>query len=296
MNPNRTILTWHAGQWHDGNVPILGSADHGTWLGTLVFDGARRFEGVTPDLDAHAERIDRSARALGMTPSLPVTTIIELTHEGLARIPSSEAVYIRPMYWSTGFGEGFISADPASTDFCLCLEVIPMPDTAAAATLGITRFRRPTLDVATVDAKAACLYPNNARMIREAISRGYSNAIVTDALGNVAESATSNLFMVRDGEVFTPVPNGSFLNGITRKRCLALCRAAGIAVHETTLTLADFQAADEVFMSGNLTKIMPVVRVEGSDLQPGPITARLREHYWDWALSASDDLPLESSR
>lgn len=296
MNPDRTILTWHADRWHDGNVPILGAADHATWLGTLVFDGARRFEGVTPDLDAHVERVDRSARALGMTPSLPVARIIELAREGLSRIPSTEAIYIRPMYWSTGFGAGFISADPDSTDFCLCLEAIPMPATTASATLGTTRFRRPTLDVATVDAKAACLYPNNARMIREAISRGFSNAIVMDALGNVAESATSNLFLVRDGEIFTPQPNGTFLNGITRKRCLALCRASGIAVHETTLTLADFQAADEVFMSGNLTKIMPVVQVEASNLQQGPVTRRLREHYWDWALSAIDDLPLEPVR
>lgn len=294
MNPDRTILSWYDGRWQDGNVPILGSADHGTWLGTLVFDGARRFEGVTPDLDAHVARVDRSARALGMTPSLPVATIIELVHEGLRRIPQDEAVYIRPMYWSTDFGPGFISAAPDSTAFCLCLESIPMPATTATATLGTTRFRRPTLDVATVDAKAACLYPNNARMIREAISRGFSNAIVTDQLGNVAESATSNLFLVRDGEVFTPVPNGTFLNGITRKRCLSLCRANGIAVHETTLTLADFLRADEVFMSGNLTKIMPVVQVEDTRLEAGPVTARLREHYWDWALSARSDLPLEA--
>jgi branched-chain amino acid aminotransferase len=139
--------------------------------------------------------------------------------------------------------------------------------------------------VATVDAKAACLYPNNARMIREAIDKGFNNALVTDKLGNVAESATSNIFMVRDGDVFTPVLNGTFLNGITRQRFIKLFNEAGIAVHELTLSLDDFRTADEVFMTGNMAKIMPVTAFDDVQYQPGPITRKARELYWDWAHS-----------
>lgn len=286
MNPDRTIWTFHDGAWQEGNVPVLGSADHATWLGTLVFDGARRFDGVTPDLDRHAARLNKSALALGLTPTHDVDTIVSLTEAGLERFPAEDAVYIRPMYWSTGFGEGVIVADPDSTAFCLCLEAVPMPPPDITARLGTTRYRRPTLDTATVDAKAACLYPNNARMMQDVLSRGFTNAIVQDLLGNVAESATSNLFLARDGEVFTPIPNGCFLNGITRQRTIALLRADGLAVHETTLTLGDFAAADEVFLSGNLAKITPVTAIESTTYEIGPIALRARALYMDWARSS----------
>jgi len=136
-----------------------------------------------------------------------------------------------------------------------------------------------------VNAKAGCLYPNNARMLREARDKGYGNALVTDALGNVAETATANVFMVRDGEVFTPVANGTFLAGITRARHIKNLRADGVSVHEAVLTFDDFREADEVFLSGNFSKVTAVKEFDGTHYQPGPMTKRVRELYWDWALS-----------
>jgi len=285
MSAPLEALTFHDGQWQEGSVPVMRSNDHGSWLGTPVFDGARRFDGVMPDLQAHCARVNRSAEALGMRPTLSSEAIVELVREGQSRFPDEAALYIRPMYWSTGYGPGFIAAEYDSTDFCLCLMAIPMPPAASSAQLTTTRFTRPTLEVATVDAKASCLYPNNARMIREAIDKGFTNALVTDALGNVAESATSNVFMVRDGEVLTPVPNGTFLNGITRKRVIALLQAAGTVVHEVTLTLDDFRQADEIFLTGNLAKVTPVDIFEQRDYGIGPVTRRAREAYMDWARS-----------
>lgn len=283
MPSDNTILTFHDDRWQSGSVPVMRSADHGSWLGTLVFDGARQFEGVCPDLQAHCERVNQSALSLGMNPTLETDAIVECVHEGLAQFDKDAAVYIRPMYWSTGYGDGFISADPESTDFCLCLQQIPMAAADASATLTTTRFHRPTLDVATVNAKAACLYPNNARMMREAVAKGFSNALVTDSMGNVAESATSNVFMVRDGEVFTPMPNGSFLNGITRQRIISLLRESGVIVHETCLSFDDFHKADEVFLTGNLAKVTPVVAFDDTHYQAGPIAKRARAAYMDWA-------------
>lgn len=285
MTASTLIKTYFQNQWHDGNVPVCGSADHGTWLGTLVFDGARQFEGVTPDLEAHCSRVNRSAHSLGMTPCMSVDELMSCAAEGLALFKPEAAIYIRPMYWSTGYGEGFISADPESTAFCLCLQEIPMPDESVSATLTTTRFHRPTLEVATVDAKAACLYPNNARMIREAYAKGFSNALVCDTLGNVAESATSNVFMVRDGEAFTPIPNGSFLNGITRQRIIVLLRSLGITVHETTLRYEDFHEADEVFLTGNLGKVTPVTAFDKTEYEIGTVARKVRAAYMDWARS-----------
>jgi branched-chain amino acid aminotransferase len=104
-------------------------------------------------------------------------------------------------------------------------------------------------------------------------------------MGNVAESATANVFMIRDGEVFTPIANGTFLAGITRARHIENLTREGMKTHETVLTFNDFREADEVFMSGNMSKVTPVTEFDGTHYQVGPITRRVREMYWDWALS-----------
>ncbi len=104
-----------------------------------------------------------------------------------------------------------------------------------------------------------------------------------DALGNVAELATSNVFIVKDGVVATPVPNGVFLNGITRQRVIRLLREAGQEVVETTLTLDDVRAADEVFSTGNANKVIPVARLDDREYGPGPVATLARKLYWDFA-------------
>jgi branched-chain amino acid aminotransferase len=286
MATGTNIRTYFEGAWHDGDAPIMRAADHGSWLGTTVFDGARRFEGVTPDLAAHCARVNRSAEALMITPTVGVDDMVAIVLEGLRRYPAQAAVYIRPMYWALDGGDLGVVPKPGATGFAVCLEEIPMAPQGHSSTLTTTRFRRPVLESAVVNAKAGCLYPNNARMLAEARAKGYGNALVADALGNVAETATANVFMVRDGEVFTPVPNGTFLAGITRARHIANMAADGIAVHETVLTFDDFHAADEVFMSGNMSKVTPITEFDGTHYQIGPVARRVRELYWDWALSA----------
>lgn len=149
----------------------------------------------------------------------------------------------------------------------------------------LSPYRRPTIDTMPVDAKAGCLYPNNSRALFEAHARGFDNAIVCDMLGNVAELATSNVFMVRDGVVFTPIPNGTFLAGITRQRVIGLLRGAGVTVIERSLTYADFEKADEIFATGNYSKVVPVTRIGERALPFGPIYTKARELYWIFAHS-----------
>jgi branched-chain amino acid aminotransferase len=286
MATGSNIRTWVDGAWHDGDAMILRAADHGAWLGTTVFDGARFAHGLTPDLDLHCARVNRSAEALMITPTVTTDEMVAIVREGLARYPKDAAVYIRPMYWAIESGDLAIVPKAGVTGFAISLEEIPMAPETAATTLTTTRFRRPTLDCAVVNAKAGCLYPNNARMIAEARGKGYGNALVADAMGNVAETATANVFMVRDGEVFTPVPNGTFLAGITRARHIANLRADGVTVHETVLGFEDFRQADEVFLSGNMNKVTPVSEFDGTHYQSGRMAKRARALYWDWAASA----------
>ncbi len=285
MAVGKNIRTYFEGQWHDGDAPIMRAADHGAWLGSSVFDGARFFDGMTPDLDAHCARVNRSAEALMLTPSVTAEQMVELVQEGLQSYPTDTAVYIRPMYWGIDGDPTAIIPQEDSTGFAICLEEIPMAPESASATLTTTRFRRPVLESAVVNAKAGCLYPNNARMLQEARSKGFSNALVADAMGHVAETATANIFMVRDGEVFTPIPNGTFLAGITRARHIKNLRADGVKVHESVLSFEDFQDADEVFMTGNMSKVTPITALDDTQYQVGPIARRAREMYWDWAAS-----------
>ena len=287
MAIGRNIRTYFEGSWHDGDVPIMRAADHGSWLGTTVFDGARYVNGLAPDLDLHCARTNRSAEALMIRPTVSATDMIEIVREGLSAFPKDTAVYIRPMYWAIHGGPTGVLLDDGETGFAVCLEQIPMAPPEATATLTTTRFRRPVIEDAVVNAKAGCLYPNNARMLAEAKARGFSNALVADAMGNVAETATANIFMVRDGAVFTPIPNGTFLAGITRARHLTNLRSEGFEVHETVLTFADFQEADEVFMSGNMMKVTPVSAFDDRQYQTGLVTRRVREMYWDWAAGST---------
>ncbi|WP_171101013.1 branched-chain amino acid aminotransferase [Ruegeria sp. HKCCD7255] len=286
MAVGKNIRTYFEGQWHDGDAPIMRAADHGAWLGSSVFDGARYFDGMAPDLNAHCARVNRSAEALMLNPTVTPEQMVEIVREGLQSYAPDAAVYIRPMYWGIDGDITAIVPQSDTTGFAICLEEIPMAPEAASVTLTTTRFRRPVLESSVVNAKAGCLYPNNARMLKEARSKGFSNALVTDAMGNVAETATANIFMVRDGEVFTPVPNGTFLAGITRARHMKNLRSDGVKVHETVLSFDDFHAADEVFMTGNMNKVTPVTALDETQYQVGPIARRAREMYWDWAASA----------
>ncbi|MBO9411513.1 MULTISPECIES: branched-chain amino acid aminotransferase [unclassified Ruegeria] len=285
MAVGKNIRTYFEGQWHDGDAPIMRAADHGAWLGSSVFDGARYFDGLVPDLEAHCARVNRSAEALMLTPFVTTEQMVEIIREGLESYAPDAAVYIRPMYWGIDGDRTAIVPLENSTGFAICLEEIPMAPESASVTLGYTRFRRPVLESAVVNAKAGCLYPNNARMLQEVRSNGFSNALVADALGHVAETATANIFMVRDGEVFTPTPNGTFLAGITRARHIENLRADGVTVHEVILSFEDFHKADEVFMTGNMSKITPVTALQDTQYQVGPIARRARELYWDWAAS-----------
>lgn len=275
-------VTFFEDEWHDGNVPIMGVRTHAAWLCTSVFDGARAFEGVTPDLDLHCARVNESAKAMCLKPFVSLETWLALVREGRKRFERDAELYIRPMYWAEDAAGGAVRPDPETTRWCLTLYVTPLPKPTGTA-ITLSPYRRPTRDSAPVEAKAGCLYPNNARAMIEARERGFDNCLTCDALGNIAELASANVFMAKDGVVFTPVANGTFLAGITRARVISLLRQSGATVVERTLRYEDFAAADEIFSTGNYTKVSPVIRIDARSLQPGPFYRRARELYWEFA-------------
>ena len=284
MALSNSLVTWYDGKWHDGNTPIIGAADHAAWLGSQVFDGGRQFEGVRPDLDLNCERIIHSAEVMGMVSPVDADTVLGLIEEGCKKFAPDAALYLRPMMWAKEGTAGIIEIDPDSTGFAICIEELPMP---ALGTFSLTTspFCRPRQDMAMTTAKAGSLYANNGRIMADARKRGFNNALSLDIDDNVAETASTNVFTVKDGEVFTPIPNGTFLNGLNRQRIIKLMRADGIKVHETSMVLDDFATADEIFCTGNIAKIMPVAKYEDRIMPECPISTRAREIYWDFAHS-----------
>lgn len=282
----KNIRTWFESKWHEGDIAVMRAADHGIWQGSSVFDGARLFDGLVPDLEPHCARTNASADALMIEPTIETGKMVEIAREGLKAYAKGAAVYIRPMYWAINGSDLGVAPARGATGFALCLEEVAMPDPSKATTLTTTQFRRPVMADNVTNAKAGCLYPNNARMLVEAQRKGFGNALVQDAMGNVAETATANVWMVKDGEYFTPVANGTFLAGLTRKRVMGLLRDAGEVVNEAVLTLDDFRSADEVFLTGNFAKITPVSAFDDVGYQPGKGTQRAREAYMDWALGS----------
>ncbi|MBV9393856.1 MAG: branched-chain amino acid aminotransferase [Methylobacteriaceae bacterium] len=276
--------TFFEGDWHRGNTLIMGVRTHAAWLCSSVFDGARAFEGVAPDLDLHLERVNKSAANFGLNAAVSVDTWRELVADGRRRFANEAELYIRPMYWAeSGFGGGVLF-DPGSTNWCLSLYEAPMPE-PVGTNVTLSPFRRPSPDTAPVEAKAGCLYPNGGRALIEAKARGFGNCLMRDVDGNIAEFANANAFLARDGVVYTPVPNGTFLDGVTRRRVIGLLRGAGIEVVEKPLTYGDFETADEIFSTGNYAKVAPIVGIDHRALQPGPMFRRARALYWEYAHS-----------
>lgn len=270
--------TWFRGHWSDGNTPLVGAMDHGVWLASTVFDGARSIHRMAPDLRAHCQRTFDSAERVGLGVPLTVDDMVALCVEGIHRFDPDADLYIRPLVFGT---EGLLV--PTASGFALTLFDAPLPPFAGFSAMLSSR-RRPSPLAATTDAKASALYPNVARALREAKAAGFDNAVVLDPDGRVAEFATANLFFVAaDGSVVTPAANGTFLAGITRARVIALLAGVGIAVQERSVEPAELDDALEIFSTGNYGKVMPCTRYGGHELPVGPVATRARGLYMEYA-------------
>ena len=274
-------LSFVNGSWVQGNEKIIGPLSHGSWMGSPVFDGARYFNGVAPDLKDHCKRVIKSAKAMLMDPKISYDEIFDLSIEGIKKLGKDKDIYIRPLIWAED-SMGLLRCDPSSTNFCLSIIHMPMP-TSYNFTACISKFTRPTPLSAPTDAKAACLYPNGARAMNEAFSKGFDNAVVMDPYGNVAEFASSNIFIVKNKTVITPKDNGTYLAGITRNTTLKLCKALNINVLENDLSTNDLYNADEIFSTGNYGKLMYVNKLDNIKFKEGCVFKKIKQAYLDYS-------------
>jgi branched-chain amino acid aminotransferase len=275
---SKPTKTYIDGVWHDGSPPVLAPNSQAMWLSSIVFDGARALQGHLPDLDLHSARVNQSAIELGLAPTHTTEEIIALSKEGVAMFPDDAELYICPMYYAE---DGFITPIPESTKLVLSIYEAPLPEPTGFRACR-SSFRRPSPDMAPTNAKASCLYPNVARSVTEAREKGFDCGVVLDPDNNVAEFSYANLFFAKDGVVHTPVANGTFLNGVTRQRVIQLLRDNGVKVQDRSIDYKELGKADELFSTGNYSKLMPCVGLDERELQPGPLYQKARELYFDF--------------
>ena len=275
-------FTWLDGEWISGNPPILGSMTQSTWLGSLVFDGARRVGGKFPDLDLHCERLIKSSISMGLKSPKTSNEIYSLCIEGCKNFSQNEDLYIKPMIWAEE-GLGIIAPDPLSSRLAICVFEAPLPISSMSACL--SDYIRPMSNAAPTDAKAAALYANTGRALVDANKRGFDNCVICDHEGFVAEFTVANLFMVKNKTIFTPKPTGTFLSGITRNRVIKLLLKHKIEVIESKILPKDLLEADEIFCTGNYVKIRSVSKYEDKDFVEGETFKLTQKLYWDWVKS-----------
>ena len=141
------------GEWIEGKPAVLGPHDQSFWFATQIFDGARAFEGVAPDLDRHCERAFDSARYMGFEPNMMLDAVIDIALQACAKFPAGSELYIRPIFYPAS---GFLYPDPDSTRFIMAVHEEPMPD-ASGFSACLSSFRRPAPDSAPTLAKASAL-------------------------------------------------------------------------------------------------------------------------------------------
>jgi len=272
--------TFHQGTWHSGNYKVFGIDENASWLGMSAFDGARAFDGVHPDLDLHCQRSIRSAEILLMNAGVTPRILHDICIDGISRFPEGSHLYIRITFWDQTPLRSV--KDPSVVaEYSIALYEAPLE--FKDITVNLSKYIRPTAKQAPTGAKASCLYPNSILAVSAAHDAGFDDSVMLDVDGMVAEFTMSNIFIVRDGTIFTPAPNENFLNGITRQRIIKLLREDGYVVEERIIYPFELKIADEIFQTGNMSIVKACSAYENHVLGVGPVTERAWELYMDFA-------------
>jgi branched-chain amino acid aminotransferase len=261
--------------------------DNGFTFGDAVYETLRTYAGRPFHLDRHLERLRASADRLGFAPPFGDDVFARRLDELLARAGNDES-YIRIIL---SRGEGDISyrfdrvKGPTLVMVVKPFEPPPERDYAEGIPVVIASVRRNHPRALDPAIKSNNLL-NNILAVREGQSRGATETILLNDGGEVAEGASSNVFVVKGGRVSTPPLAAGILSGITRRLVLDLCREGGIPASEETLRVADLLGADEVFITSTTKEAAPVTAIDGKPVgsgKPGPVHKRILQAYRDYA-------------
>ncbi|MSP20181.1 MAG: branched-chain amino acid aminotransferase [Alphaproteobacteria bacterium] len=277
---DRDGVIWHDGHmvpWRDARLHVL---THGLHYASSVFEGERAYNGKIFKLAEHTDRLFGSAKIMGFALPYDAKTINDACY---AVMKANNIVdgYVRPVAWR---GSEMMAVSAQQTRIHLAIAAWSWPSYFGqeARQKGIRLktgpWRRPAPDTAPVHAKAAGLYMI-CTMSKHAVEKeGYTDAMMLDYRGQVAEATGANIFFAMDGKLHTPTPD-CFLNGITRQTVIELAKKRGMTVVERAILPSELGKAQEAFLTGTAAEVTPIGSIDEHTFTVGPMTKKLIEDY-----------------
>ena len=289
---------WQDGEfvdWDDAQIHVL---SHGLHYGTGVFEGVRCYDTENgPAIfrwDEHLERFYQSGQPYNMEIPFSREELTEATLE-LIRRQGLESCYIRPIAF---YGYDSLGVSPRDCPVDVAIAAWPW-----GAYLGeeaieqgvdvmVSSWRKHASSQIPTNAKTTGLYVNSLLAGEEARRNGYVEAIVLNKEGQVAEGPGENIFLVRDGEIYTPGLSQSILDGSTRQTAITLAREHGYTVHDdATISRGELNTADELFFTGTAAEVTPIRKVDNvviGDGSRGPVTEEIQQAFFDLVERKTD--------
>jgi len=263
---------------------------HGLHYGTGAFEGIRAYEtdngAALFRLTDHMERLVRSAKAIGIPLEYSVAELVKVSKELLSANGLTSG-YLRPIIF---FGAGSMGINPAGADVHVAIAswewgaYLGEEGLEKGIRVAVSSWRRIGHDSLMPNAKVTGGYVNSVLAKTAALRAGYDEAILLNAEGVVAEGSGENLFMIRDGVIYTPPTSAGALDGITQDSVRTLLADGGYEVKEATITRTDLYYADELFFTGTAAEVTPIREVDDKPVgtgKPGPVTRFAQKAFMD---------------
>jgi len=282
--------------WDDAQVHVL---THGLHYGTGIFEGVRCYDTADGPAvfrwDAHLDRFYESAKPYEMDIEHDREELTEATME-LIRRQDLESCYIRPIAF---YGYNSLGVSPKDCPTRVAIACWPWGAYLGEDALEngvevmVSSWRKHSSSQIPTNAKTTGLYVNSMLAGEEARRNGYTEAIVLDKEGYVAEGPGENIFMVNDGELYTPALSQSILDGITRQSVIEVARDLGYTVHdEATISRGQLHTADELFFTGTAAEVTPIRQVDNVEVGSGtrgPVTEEIQQRFFDLVEDPGDE-------
>jgi len=289
---------WKNGEFVDWQEATTHVLTHGLHYGTGVFEGARAYDTEKGTAifrwEEHLDRLFASGKPYELEIPYSKEELTEATLELLDR-QDLQSAYIRPIAF---FGYGSLGVSPKGCPVDVAIATWPWGAYLGEEALEegidvmVSSWRKHSSSQIPTNAKTTGLYVNSLLAGEEARRNGYKEAIVLNKEGQVAEGPGENLFLVRDGEIYTPGLSQSILDGITRDTVITLAREKGYTVHDqATISRGELHTADELFFTGSAAEVTPIRKVDNvqiADGTRGPVTEDLQSAFFDLVERKTD--------
>ena len=277
----RSGKIWFNGKtvnWADANIHIL---NHGLHYASCVFEGERVYDGEIFKLEEHTERLFHSAKRMGI--NVPYTKFeINEASKSIVNVQKVQNGYVRPLIWR-GSEMMAISAQKNKIHVAIATwewgSYFDPKLKLKGIKLNISNWRRPAPNTIPWDTKASGLYMICTLSKHEAEAKGFTDSLMLDHEGNIAEATGANIFFKsKNGELHTPIPD-SFLDGITRREVIKIAKAKGISVVERKIKPEEMKEFVGCFLTGTAAEVTPVSKISDYDFEVCNTITDLNDSY-----------------